>query len=58
MEFNEMMVKRQLGLRVDSGTLSEKVADKATERAEWLHDGLVVAKAILRFFHGDDDEIE
>jgi len=53
-----MMVKRQLGLRVDSGTLSEKVADKATERAEWLHDGLVVAKAILRFFHGDDDEIE
>lgn len=58
MEFNEAMVKRQLQMRVESGSLSEKTADEATERAEWIHDGLVVAKAVLRFFHGDDDEFE
>jgi GMP synthase-like glutamine amidotransferase len=57
MEFNEAMVKRQLQLRVKSGTLTEERADEAGERADWLHDGKVVAKAVIRFFHGDDDEI-
>jgi GMP synthase-like glutamine amidotransferase len=57
MEFNEDMVKRQLELRVKNGALSDQDADEATERAEWVHDGLVVAKAVLRFFHGDDDDI-
>lgn len=58
MEFNETMVKRQLEMRVKSGTLKEEDADEAAERADWMHDGLIVAKAALRFFHGDDDNIE
>jgi GMP synthase-like glutamine amidotransferase len=58
MEFNEAMVKRQLQLRVKSGSLTEERANEAGERADWLHDGKVVAKAVIRFFHGDDDEIE
>lgn len=58
MEFSERMVKRQLGMRVEAGSLKEDEADEATQRAEWEHDGLLVAKAVLRFFHGDDDDIE
>ncbi|KAH8732877.1 class I glutamine amidotransferase-like protein [Phaeosphaeriaceae sp. PMI808] len=58
MEFNEVMVKRQLELRVKAGNLSEEDASEASERADWMHDGLRVAKAVLRFFHGDDDVIE
>lgn len=56
MEFDEAMVRRQLEMRVESGTLDECEAAEAEERAEWMHDGLVVAKAVLRFFHGDDDD--
>jgi hypothetical protein len=52
------MVKRQLEMRVETGSLKEAEADEATQRAEWEHDGLLVAKAVLRFFHGDDDDIE
>lgn len=58
MEFNETMVKRQLELRVQSGSLTEKDANEASERAHWMHDGKTVAKAAIRFFHGDDDRIE
>jgi GMP synthase-like glutamine amidotransferase len=58
MEFDEKMVKRQLQKRVESGSLKEKDADEATERADWMHDGLTVAKAVLKFFHGDDDRID
>lgn len=58
MEFTEKMVKKQLEMRVKEGTLKEDDADEATERAHWLHDGVLVAKAVLRFFHGDDDYIE
>lgn len=58
MEFDEAMVKRQLEMRVKSRTLDRKDAAEAHERAEWMHDGLVVAKAVLRFFHGDDDEVK
>jgi GMP synthase-like glutamine amidotransferase len=57
MEFTEIMVKRQLEMRVEAGNLEKEEADEATERAEWKHDGLLVAKAVLRFFHGDDDDI-
>jgi len=57
MEFDEDMVRRQLEMRVESGSLEKKDAKEAEERAEWMHDGLVVAKAVLRFFHGDDDDI-
>jgi hypothetical protein len=58
MEFDEALVKRQLEMRVESGSVEKKDADEAAERADWLHDGLLVAKAVLRFFHGDDDRIE
>jgi GMP synthase-like glutamine amidotransferase len=56
MEFDEALVKRQLEMRVDSGSVSKQDADEAAERADWMHDGLLVAKAVLRFFHGDDDK--
>ncbi|PVI01597.1 class I glutamine amidotransferase-like protein [Periconia macrospinosa] len=58
MEFNEVNVKRQLEMRVKSGSVREKDANEASERADWMHDGLLVAKAVLRFFHGDDDAVE
>jgi GMP synthase-like glutamine amidotransferase len=57
MEFNEAMVKRQLELRVQAGSLTEERAGEASEKADWMHDGKVVAKAVIRFFHGDDDEV-
>lgn len=57
MEFNERHVKRQLEMRVEAGSVEQSVANEAAERADWMHDGLVVAKAVLRFFHGDDDRI-
>ncbi|KAG9188473.1 hypothetical protein G6011_02396 [Alternaria panax] len=55
MEFDEALVKRQLEMRVESGSVSKQDANEAAERADWMHDGLLVAKAVLRFFHGDDD---
>jgi GMP synthase-like glutamine amidotransferase len=57
LELDEKMVKRQLETRVKSGSLAEDHAEEATERAHWMHDGLLVAKAVLRFFHGDDDKV-
>ncbi|GKT80815.1 GMP synthase [Colletotrichum tofieldiae] len=57
--FDEHMVKRQIQMRVDSGGIKDlKHADQASETAHLEHDGDLVAAAILRFFHGDDDEIE
>lgn len=57
--FDDDMVKRQIQLRVDSGGIEDlDHADRAAETAHWKHDGDVVAAAILRFFHGDDDSIE
>lgn len=58
MEFDQRMVKRQLALRVQSGSVREEDANEASERADAMHDGLLVAKAVLRFFHGDDDKVE
>jgi GMP synthase-like glutamine amidotransferase len=58
MEFDERMVMRQLEMRVNAGSLEEKDADEAAERADWMHDGLLVARAVVRFFHGDDDKLE
>ncbi|KAK1580035.1 GMP synthase [Colletotrichum navitas] len=57
--FDEEMVKRQIQMRVDSGGIQDlEHADRASETAHLEHDGDRVAAAILRFFHGDDDEIE
>jgi len=58
MEFNERYVKRQLEMRVDAGSVHKNDAEEAAERADWMHDGEVVAKAVLRFFHGDNDTVE
>lgn len=58
MEFNERMVKRQLQMRVDKGSVGREEASEAAEKADWMHDGAVVARAVLRFFHGDDDGLE
>lgn len=57
--FDENMVKRQIQMRVDSGGIQDlEHADQAAETADLEHDGDQVAAAILRFFHGDDDDIK
>lgn len=45
-------------MRVEAGSVAKEDADEAAERADWKHDGETVAKAVIRFFHGDDDEVE
>ncbi|KAK3315950.1 class I glutamine amidotransferase-like protein [Apodospora peruviana] len=57
--FDEGMVKRQIQMRVESGGIKdEEEADKAAETGGLEHDGTLVAKAILRFFHDEDEDIE
>ncbi len=56
--FDEEMVKLQVQQRVESGALKkDKKVEEALETADLEHDGLVVASAILRFFHGDDSNV-
>ncbi|CAK1357704.1 putative glutamine amidotransferase-like protein [Cercospora beticola] len=55
------MVKRQVELRIKSGAIKDKdrrEVEYANETAHLEHDGEVVAAAILRFFHGDDHDID
>ncbi|KAH6843357.1 class I glutamine amidotransferase-like protein [Chaetomium sp. MPI-CAGE-AT-0009] len=55
--FDEGMVKRQIQMRVDSGSIEDlEHADRAAETAELDHDGDVAAAAILRFFHDEGVE--
>ena len=54
--FDEKMVHRQIEMREES--IDEKVAEQAKKTAHMEHDGLVVAEAVLRFFHGDDHDID
>jgi hypothetical protein len=59
--FDEKMVKRQVELRIKSGAITHKdkeEVDYANESAHLEHDGEIVAAAILRFFHGDDHDID
>ncbi|KAL4956599.1 class I glutamine amidotransferase-like protein [Aspergillus filifer] len=57
--FDEDMVKRQIQIRVDSGAIQDlEHADRAAETAELEHDGVEVAKAILRIFVYDEDAYE
>ena len=57
--FDEKMVHRQIEMRQANGGISdEKHAAEAKETAHLKHDGLVVAAAIVRFFHGDDHDID
>ena len=55
--FDEDMVKRQIQIRVDAGGIKDlEHADRAAETAYLEHDGVEVAKAVLRLFVFDDDE--
>ncbi|KAM7217973.1 gmp synthase [Rhypophila decipiens] len=57
--FDEGMVKRQIEMRVESGSIEDlEHADQAAETAHLQHDGELVAAAILRFFHDEDEDIE
>ena len=54
--FDEDMVRRQIAMRVEAGGITDmEHADKAKETAHLQHDGVEVAKAILRIFSFDDD---
>ncbi|KAI9037097.1 type 1 glutamine amidotransferase [Aspergillus affinis] len=54
--FDEDMVKRQIQIRVDMGGIKDlEHADRASETAHLEHDGVEVAKAVLRSFVYDDD---
>jgi GMP synthase-like glutamine amidotransferase len=56
--FDEDMVKRQIQIRVDGGGIKDlEHADRAAETAHLEHDGVEVAKAILRLFVYDDDDM-
>jgi len=61
LELDEDMVHRQIEMRQESSGIDDgdgDVAAEAKERAHLKHDGLVVAGAILRFFHGDDHDVD
>ncbi|KAL4758010.1 type 1 glutamine amidotransferase [Aspergillus foveolatus] len=54
--FDEDMVKRQIQIRVEKGAISDlEHADRAAETADLEHDGVEVAKAILRLFIDDEE---
>lgn len=55
--FDEKMVRRQIDMRVESGSVEEEEGEVAKETAALEHDGRVVAAAILRLFHGDNRDV-
>lgn len=57
--FDEQMVHRQIEVRQESGGIKDdKHALEAKETAALIHDGVTVAAAILRFFHGEDRDLK
>lgn len=57
--FDEKMVRRQIEMREEVGSIEEsETAARGKEKAHLKHDGLIVAAAIVRFFHGDDHDID
>lgn len=59
--FDEKMVHRQIDKREESGSIKGEESERAVEARETAHlkhDGIVVAGAILRFFYGDDHDID
>lgn len=57
--FDEQMVHRQIEMREEAGGIKDsEEAAEGKEKAHLRHDGLVVAAAIVRFFHGDDASID
>lgn len=61
MAFDEKMVKREMEMRIESGSIGkehEGERRKAVETSHLEHDGDELASAILRFFHFEDDGVE
>lgn len=60
--FDEQMVKQEVDARIRSGAIKPgkhgEQVKYAEETAHFEHDGEVIAAAILRFFHGDDHDID
>ncbi|OIW32757.1 class I glutamine amidotransferase-like protein [Coniochaeta ligniaria NRRL 30616] len=57
--FDSDMVKHEMDMRVKDGAIQDKdQVNEAEETASFEHDGEVVARAILRFFYGEDEGIE
>jgi hypothetical protein len=57
--YDEEMVKKHVDVRQEKGLIEDdKQAEAAKEKAGLEHDGIKVAAAILRFFHGEDKNIE
>lgn len=58
LSFDAKMVHRQVDMRKENGGIKDSdFAEERKKTAELEHDGLIVAAAILRFFHGEDHEI-
>ncbi|KIW20842.1 hypothetical protein PV08_01420 [Exophiala spinifera] len=56
--FDEDTVRREVDMRVDNGGIKNSTfAEQRKETAELKHDGILVAGAVLRFFHGEDRDI-
>jgi GMP synthase-like glutamine amidotransferase len=56
--FDENMVKHEMEMRVEKDAIKDaEHVDEARETASFAHDGEAVARAILRYFHGEDDGI-
>ena len=61
LEIDGPMVHRQIQLRIEAGAITgdHKEEVQHAERTSHLeHDGEVLAAAILRFFHGDDHDVD
>ncbi|KAL3427508.1 glutamine amidotransferase-like protein C13C5.04-like protein 3 [Phlyctema vagabunda] len=57
--YDEKMVKKHIDSRFEKGLIEdEKQAEEAKEKAGLEHDGVKVAAAILRFFHGEDKDVK
>lgn len=57
--FDEKMVHKEVDMRIENGGIKDsRFAQERKETAALKHDGVMVARAILRFFHGEDRDIE
>jgi GMP synthase-like glutamine amidotransferase len=57
--YDEEMVRKHVEYRFEKGLIKdEEQAEEAKERAGLDHDAVLVAGAILRFFHGEDKDVE
>ncbi|KAK5029522.1 hypothetical protein LTS07_005984 [Exophiala sideris] len=57
--FDEKVVREQVNMRIENGGIKDsRFAEERKDTAALKHDGVMVARAILRFFHGEDRDIE